>query len=487
MTHVKKLPTNYIITSFLLSTTIGIAFVYISYRYYLMFVTILALALLPRLMGYKGRFLISVMVIGSLLGIARGENFKSRILKYDRYKYHTVKIIGVSDSNAIYSDHSQIAFDIGNVGLVEPELVQLPGKISVKGFGVPMIYRGDRVEVTGRLGKGFGSKQANMTFSQVSLIEHSQSIIESSRRRFESGLSTALPEPIASFGLGLLIGQRTTIPKYVSTQLSVVGLTHVVAVSGYNLTIIIYAARLFLKRRSKYQSTILSLVLIQAFLLFAGLSASIVRAAIVGVLGLWAWYYGRTFNPIVLIMLAATITSYAYPIYVWHDVGWYLSFLAFFGILVIAPLLHKKFYRDKKPKILILVLFETLAAQIMTFPIIMYSFGKFSMVAVLANLLIVPLVPLAMLFCLVAGLAGMFIAPISGWLALPGRILLTYMLDIVSAMSRFPKASVAQYLALSQMVLIYFFIFLSVFILWHKLRAKSDIITDINQPATGEI
>lgn len=142
-------------------------------------------------------------------------------------------------------------------------------------------------------------------------------------------MQSALPEPAASFGLGLLIGQRSTIPKSVSLQLAAVGLTHVVAVSGYNLTIIMRAVRKLLRKRSKYQSTVASLLLIGIFLLFTGFSASIVRAAIVSTLSLWAWYYGRTFRPIVLILLAAVITAGVYPIYLWSDIGWYLSFLAF--------------------------------------------------------------------------------------------------------------------------------------------------------------
>jgi len=121
-----------------------------------------------------------------------------------------------------------------------------------------------------------------------------------------------------------------------------VGLTHIIAVSGYNLTIILHAGKRLLGKRSKRISTFLSLALIAVFLLLAGASASIVRAAIVSVLSIAAGYYGRTFKPLNLIVLAAAITAWANPVYVWSDVSWYLSFLAFYGVMVVSPLIQKR-------------------------------------------------------------------------------------------------------------------------------------------------
>ena len=231
----------------------------------------------------------------------------------------------------------------------------------------------------------------------------------------------------------------------------------------------------------------MSLLLILLFLMFAGVSASVVRAAAIGVLSLWAWYYGRVFKPLCIILLAAAFTSYNNPIYIWSDLGWYLSFLAFFGILIVAPLVTARIYKDSKPKLVSLILIDTLSAQLMTAPIIMFSFGRFSFIALIANLLTVPLVPLAMLLCLISGVVGVIAAPISGWIALPCRWLLTYMLDIVSALSRLPNASVQQYVNVTQMVLLYGIIFGIVIILWHKQTRSSGIITGINHLVAGEI
>src|SRR3989344_4876373 len=291
----------------------------------------------------------------------------------------------------------------------------LVGKVGVRGFGVPAVYRGDRVRVSGKLFKTRGSRSGSISFAQIEVISRSGSVINDVKRRFQAGMQSALPVPLASFSLGLLIGQRSTLPESLTTVMATIGLTHVVAVSGYNLTIIVRAVRRFLHKLSKYQSTLISLALILTFLLLTGFSPSIVRAAIVSVLSLAAWYYGRSIRPLLIILLAAVLTAGWYPIYIWSDIGWYLSFLAFYGVLILAPLIAGRIYSEKKkPKFLSLLIIETLCAQVMALPLIMYIFGEFSLIALIANILIVPLVPLAMLLALSAGLAGMLLPAAAG-------------------------------------------------------------------------
>jgi competence protein ComEC len=265
-----------------------------------------------------------------------------------------------------------------------------------------------------------------------------------------------------------------------------VGLTHIIAVSGYNLTIILHASRKVLGRRSKRIATFLSLVLIGVVLLLAGASASIVRAAIVSMLSIAAAYYGRTFRPLVLILLAAALTAGWYPLYLWSDLGWYLSFLAFFGVLVLGPLIAKRIYKDKKPQLLAAVIIETLCAQVMTLPLIMYIFGNVSLISLPANVLIVPLVPLGMAVTFLAGLGGMLAPLVSGWLAWPARVLLTYMLDVISLLARVPHALSHRSLSVTYMIVLYAILLLICLMLWLKTKTKSGIITDIEAvPAKG--
>lgn len=422
-----------------------------------------------------------VILLGLSLGWWRGVTYLKQMRPYKALDKRNVVVEGVADSDALYGKQTQLSFDLAKLHIVQPYRTKLPGKIAILGFGTSMVYRGDMVRVTGKLYPTRGSRQASIGFSEIAILYRSHSYIDIVRRKFQSGMLSALPEPHASFAMGLLIGQRNTLPDTVTSQLSAVGLTHIVAVSGYNLTIIIMASRMLLKRRSKYQATTVSLLLIVGFLLLTGMSASIVRAAIVSSLSLLAWYYGRRFRPLLLLFIAAVATVAWYPIYLWSDIGWYLSFLAFYGILIIAPLVTQRIYKARKPQFITALLIETLAAQLMTFPIIMYIFGQFSIIAVIANLLIVPLVPLAMLLSFIAGLAGMLLPMVAGWAALPARLLLTYMLDLIALLSRLPFALAKPRISAPVMVALYaFFVFVS-FILWRKTVVKSSIITDIEQ------
>ncbi len=416
---------------------------------------------------------ITIALFAFSFGWWRGSIVMQQLLPYQSLNNQKVVIRAVADTDAVYGDKTQLTFDVVSAKVIKPVEAELRGKIKVAGFGTNMVYRGDSVDVEGKLFKTRGSRQASISFADISVTARSASRIDTLRRRFNSGMESALPEPLASFAIGLLIGQRSTLPQDVSNRLSMVGLTHIVAVSGYNLTIIVIAMRRVLGKRSKYQSAFFSLLLIGLFLMVTGFSASIVRAALVSVLSLVAWYYGRSIRPILLIAMAAAITAGLNPFYLWSDIGWYLSFLAFFGVLVVAPLLSKRLFRKKEPRPLTMVLLESFSAQLMTAPLIMYIFGQISVIGLAANLLIVPLVPFAMLVSVIAGLAGMLVPALAGWLALPARLILTYMLDLVTLLSQIPHALVAKSLRLPDMMLLYGAVVLICVVLWHKI-SKND-------------
>lgn len=321
-----------------------------------------------------------------------------------------------------------------------------------------------------------------MSFAKIVVVRRGDSQLDVLRRRFSAATNSVLPEPLGSLGLGVLIGQRTTLPDAFSEQLSAVGLTHIVAVSGYNLMIIVTFARRLLDKRSKYQATLLTIMLMALFVLMTGTSASIVRAVIVCSLSLLAWYYGRSFRPHVLILLVACLTAGWYPVYLWSDIGWYLSFLAFTGILLLAPLARRRIGEPRKLKLLLGTLLETSAAQLMTLPLIMFIFGKLSIIGLLANLAVVPLVPLAMLFALVAGLGGILMPQLAGWVAWPARLILEYIVSVVQTLASLPYAAVQRSLSLRQMIFLYALIGVLMFILW----LKNGKITDTNQQILGD-
>lgn len=359
---------------------------------------------------------------------------------YNVVAKQVVTLTGTATDDGVYGRNSQTTFGLDHVHLVSPYAVDVPGRITVGGFGVNAVYRGDTIAVSGKIMPTRGNSQAAISYAQLRVLARNTSVLDTVRRTFAAGMQSALPEPVASFGMGLLIGQRSTLPEAVAQSLLAVGLTHIIAVSGYNLTIIIEAVRRLCGGRSKYQMLMACLALMALFIVITGNSASIVRASIVSTLSLLAWYYGRRIRPVVLLLSAAVITVMANPLYLWGNVSWYLSFLAFFGVVVLGPLIHWRIYGMRKPGLVMQLLLESICAEVMTLPYILYIFGQMSSVSLLANVLVVVFVPLAMLLCTIAGLAGVLLPALAGWFAWPARVLLTYMLDMARLLSRIPHA-----------------------------------------------
>lgn len=426
--------------------------------------------------------LLSLVLIAGCVGLWRGSAFASRMQIYHAVADQKVQVTATAITDAVYDDHYQLTFDANHARL--PSGDELPGTLTVSGFGASAIFKGDTVQVAGKLRRARGNSVARISYAQLTVLTRHTSPIDALRRKFAAGMQSVLPEPVASFGMGILIGQRNTLPDTVSTQLTMVGLTHIIAVSGYNLTIILRAVGRLLQKRSKFQYLAISLGLISLFLLLTGNSPSIVRAAVVCCLGLAAWYYGRTVQPVVLILAAAGITGLANPLYVWGNVSWYLSFLAFFGVLVLSPVITRRLYGRREPGFVTAIVIESLCAEVMTLPYVLYIFGQMSTVNILANVLVAALIPPAMLLSLFAGLAGMLAPAWLGWIAWPAMMLMTYMLDVAALLSRIPHAFLEHIgFSLSMLLTSYGIVGALLLVMRAKNRQKYAIITDKTQPA----
>ncbi len=297
--------------------------------------------------------------------------------------------------------------------------------------------RGDVISGTGNMKDGFGNFPASVSMTKItSIVRHDFGDVgRVVRDWFADSVRTLIPEPQASLGIGFLTGQKSALPEELSESLKIAGLTHIVVASGYNLTILVRMARKLLLKVSKYLSMLSSLLMIVAFMAVTGLSPSMTRAGLVSGMSLLSWYYGHGFHPFILLPIAAAITTTLQPSYVWGDLGWQLSFSAFAGVMIVAPLLQAYFFGNKEPNVFRQILGETLAAHFVTVPIIALSFGTVSNVAIIANLLVVPLVPMAMLLTFICGLGAIFSVPFIEFIATPTTWLLGYMTNVATFVS----------------------------------------------------
>lgn len=292
----------------------------------------------------------------------------------------------------------------------------------------------------GAMSEGFGNFPASMTGAVIRVTRETGSdVAREIRDTFADDVRRSIAEPESSLGIGYLLGQKNNLPSDLVEALKVTALTHIVVASGYNLTILVRLGRRLFAKVSKYLATLTSVSLIVGFVAMTGLSPSMTRAGLISLLSLWAWYVGRKFHPVTLLAFAAMVTALANPSYVWGDLGWLLSFGAFAGVVIVAPILSAYFFGEKVPFVG-QILIETFSAQLVTLPIMIVAFQQLSVIGLLANLLVLPLVPLAMLLVTIAGVGGWLVpayATVIGW---PAQTLLSFQIAVINWCANIPWA-----------------------------------------------
>jgi len=262
---------------------------------------------------------------------------------------------------------------------------------------------------------------------------------------FTHSLERVFPEPHASFLAGLLYGARRSLPESVLDAFTRTGTMHIVAVSGYNISVV--AAVLFaillrtvFNRRHAFWIVAIGIFV---YMFFAGAESSVVRAAIMGFLVLLSRHTGRmqytrnVFAATVAIMLLVNPRVLAF------DAGFQLSFLATVGLISLVPRIESWFQFLPQRFGLRESLVSTLAATAMTAPLIIFQFGRFSVASIFVNLLILPFIPVAMLFGFLAALVGFVSTGLAVAVGSIAWFVLTYILIIIRWFAALPFADVA--------------------------------------------
>lgn len=259
--------------------------------------------------------------------------------------------------------------------------------------------------------------------------------------KFEASLNQTLNEPYASFAAGLILGSKRNIPEDLITDFNRTGTTHIIAVSGYNVTIIIVNLGLLMGLFSRKLRFWGSLGIILGFVVMTGAPASVVRAGILTGLMAWGKFEGRRANMTILLLLVASLMLVFNPYALKYDISFQLSFLAFAGLIYLSPIIAKIRISQVLPDIWRASFAETMGAQIMVLPILIYYFGRLSLVSPIANILILWIIPTTMLFVFLIGLGGLiwiFLGKMFGYI---GWLFLKYIIIVVETLSKIPWAS----------------------------------------------
>ena len=247
------------------------------------------------------------------------------------------------------------------------------------------------------------------------------------RNLLVGGLNDLVPEPEAALGAGILLGVRASIAPEINDAFAVAGLTHIVAISGWNIAIVaalVAAAVRPLSTRpgGRWTTATVAAATVGGYVMLTGASPSVVRAALMAGCMLVGRFGGSRAHASSALALAALVMLLAAPPVLW-DVGFQLSLLATAGLVWYGASVERRLPGwpawVREPVAL------TLAAQLTTLPVVLVNFERLSLVAPIANVLVVPFVPIAMLFSAIASVIGVvdgaFHVPVVGtvatWLA----------------------------------------------------------------------
>jgi competence protein ComEC len=430
------------------------------------------------ILSLLGRKKIPALLLGlSILGLSLGwlrfdlaqHEANPGTLDFYNDSEERVQIVGiVTEDPDRRADHTKLTIAVSSLQLLTENNNtnvnndhDTSGNVLVKLARLPAYDYGDELRITGQLQTPFETAEFSykdylarygvhsvMYYPRATRLSKNHgnfffAALYAFKQNFEAKINQIFPEPQASFEAGLLTGSRRGIPDAILADFNETGLTHIIAISGYNIALVIaFAVGLFGQRVARRWQFPLVASLVITFTLFVGAGPSVVRAAITGLLAFYALTEGRQYHIGLAITATAAVMVAWTPAILLNDVSFQLSFAAVLGLLFVAPVFEK--WAEKIPNKFAIreSLLMTMSAQVTAVPLIVFYFDRLSLVSPLANVLVAPAIPLAML-------AG-FLAVLVGWIFLPAGIilgfaaygLLNYILWIAEKLAAVPLASV---------------------------------------------
>ncbi len=413
----------------------------------------------------------SGLLIGGLVFVLNVPNFSTGDIAFYRDLEANLLVEGVVDAEVdLRSDRQYLVLATRRLGF-KGRWSYVEGKLLIKAERYPEFVYGDLL----RVGCQLRSPPEFEKFSYADYLAKDDifvvcykpkiswlagghgsffwSVVYGLKTTFSGQINAIFTEPEASLAAGLLFGLRRNIPAGILDDFNRAGLTHLLAISGYNITLMITIFGLAFKaaaRRVRFFGILGGIFL---FLLFTGFSASVIRAAWMGFFVILASAVGRKANGLLILLWSGFVMVFLNPRMLLSDLSFELSFTATLGLILIMPV-FEKFLEDKKkfprwkewfrrlPDFVREGLLVTMAAQVFTTPIILYYFGRFSVIAPVANIIFLPLVPFIMFFSFFALMFSFVFFPLAQLMVAISWVLIQFLVLGVHVVAHVPFASV---------------------------------------------
>ncbi len=239
-----------------------------------------------------------------------------------------------------------------------------------------------------------------------------------------------LPQPQAALLNGMLLGVQSNLPFAFKKALQNTSTIHIVVVSGQNLTLVSGFVLGMMGYLGRKKTIILALAVSLFYAVLTGLQVPVLRALVMVSLTFLAQLFNRDKEGIWVLFLTAGLMLCYKPEWLF-SISFQLSFLATVGVVVVSPEINKLLKYLKLPKLLIQDLSVSIAAQVLTAPVIAANFHQFSLVGILVNSLILWTVPIVMMSGVIVLGVGLINLAWGQLLGLVPGVFLTYFVDVV--------------------------------------------------------
>lgn len=263
------------------------------------------------------------------------------------------------------------------------------------------------------------------------------------KQAYIRGLARVLSEPEAGLAGGITIGDKRSVGPELTAAFQRDALMHMIVLSGYNITVVLNAVERitsFARGGFSFGCGILTIIF---FIIVSGGAASAVRAGAMALVAVYARSSARVYKAERALAATAVAMVAWNPLILAYDPSFQLSALATFGLVMFSPIVSARLQWLTEKWGMREIAAATIATQAVVLPLLLYQNGTFSIVALPANILALAPVPFAMLFSLVAGVAGMLGGALSFLFAVPAYILLAYIVGIARLFAALPFAAVS--------------------------------------------
>ncbi len=256
------------------------------------------------------------------------------------------------------------------------------------------------------------------------------------RDRFIKPFTEGLKGDSENLFVGILFG-KNILSKDLVNSFRIAGLTHIIALSGYNITVIASWIKSLLLNLGSKTSSLFAVFSIIIFILMTGVPITAVRAGIMAVISLVALRSGNIYASLRALFIAVLIMNIINPRLIFYDFSFQLSILATLGIILFTKKISEMLY-SKLPSFLKEILATTISAQIAVLPIILYQTKMLSVLSLPANILVLPIIPVIMVFGFLGGAVGLISPILSFPFVFMGDIGLKIVIYIATFVAKLP-------------------------------------------------